>query len=79
LPIHSRISLHLLKGLLQKKPLSAEKGEGCADLRIKCLSVSIRLAFCCANAPQRMKMMPSFLSERFLMIASVKSCHPISL
>jgi hypothetical protein len=23
--------------------------------------------------------MPSFLSERFLMIASVKSCHPISL
>ena len=78
-PIHSRISLHWLKGLLQKNPLSAEKGEGCADLRIKCLSVSMRLAFCCANAPRRMKTMPSFLSERVLMTASVKICHPISL
>ena len=77
-PIHSRISLNWLKGLLQKNPLSAEKGEGCADLRIKCLSVSMRLAFCCANAPRRMKTMPSFLSERVLMTASVKICHPIS-
>ena len=75
----SSISLQVLNGLLQKKPLSAENGEGCGDLMIKCLSLSIRVSFCWAKAPRKMKTRPVFWSESFFITSSVKWCRPMFL
>jgi|TARA_B100001093_G_scaffold252073_1_gene241332 hypothetical protein len=47
--------LVLEKGLVPKKPLLAENGDGCADLIIKLLSLLIILSLACAFAPHNIK------------------------
>ena len=78
-PWDTRYALHWEKGREPKNPLSAENGEGCGDLIIRCFDWSISEIFCWANAHRRIKTSPCFSLERTEITASVKRCRPASL
>ena len=66
-------------GLDPKKPLNAERGEGWADLSIRCLGDVIKEALLPAFAPQSIKTMGFSELLRIFIILSVNVLHPISL
>jgi len=76
---HQSTNIELIaeKGLLPKNPLWAEKGDGWADSRTTCFSVSISLFLLRAKFPQKTKITCSFCSEIWWITKSVKFSHPI--
>ena len=66
----------LENGLLPKKPLLLENGDGWVDSKIRCLGFVIRLFLLLAKLPQSINTTGSSLSFTFFMIASVKFCQP---
>src|ERR1700753_221008 len=79
MPLLTRKALVFEKCLQPKKPLSAEKGEGWAALRTRCLVSSTRVCFSCANLPHSKKTTSFFPLDILLMTASVNSAQPILL
>ena len=77
LPCCNNILLICENGLLPKKPLCAERGEGCGARRIKCRLGSTAAAFACAGEPQRTKIIPCFSRLTVSMTASVNCSQPL--
>src|SRR5580692_9837132 len=76
-PCFTNNAFVLEKCLHPKKPLSAEKGDGCAAFKTKCFVSSINICLSCANFPHNKKTTPSFSFDIFEITAFVKSIHPI--
>lgn len=76
-PICCKRAFVLLKCLLPNQyPRLALKGEGCPEVRIWCLSVSIKAAFFFANPPHSKKITPLRSFEIVLITLSVKVSQP---
>lgn len=71
------ISLIVLKTLLPKNQLYAEKGDGWADSNMKCFVVSINDFFPRAKFPHNTNITPEVFFEISEMTVSVKVSHPI--
>ena len=76
MPCALRYSLVLEKCLQPKNPLKAERGEGCAHSRMRCLFLSMRGFFERALPPQRMNTRCSLRSLRREMTLSVNHVQP---
>ena len=77
LPLAAKILLHWLKWRFSNQyPLLALKGEGCPEVKMWCFVASIKACFFFANPPHSKNTTPSFLSDSFLITASVKVSQP---
>ena len=78
-PCSIKYLLHFENGLLPKKPLYADNGDGCADSNTKWQEVSIKTFLFLASLPHRINTRCGLSRFRYSIVAVVKVSQPLPL